>query len=56
MIRAMSIYSEMMNIDRFPGLNELTSFVGLVPEIYSSGEKENVLGLSNNTTDIYATC
>ena len=35
-----------MNINRFQGLDELASFVGLVPAVYSSGEKEKVLGLS----------
>jgi transposase len=46
MITAMTIYSEIMNINRFQGLDELASFVGLVPAVYSSGEKERVLGLS----------
>ena len=46
MITAMTIYSEIMNINRFQGLDELASFVGLVPAVYSSGEKEKVLGLS----------
>ncbi len=47
MITAMTIYSEIMNIERFKGLNELACFVGLVPDVNSSGEKERVLGLSN---------
>ena len=36
-----------MNIDRFKSLDELACFVGLVPAVYGSGEKEKVLGLSN---------
>lgn len=46
-ITSMTIYSELMNIDRFKSLDELACFVGLVPAVYGSGEKEKVLGLSN---------
>jgi transposase len=45
-ITALTIYSEIMNINRFEGLDELASFVGLVPAVYSSGDKEKILGLS----------
>ena len=45
-ITAVTLYTEIMNINRFRRFDEFSSYVGLSPSIYSSGEKERVLGLS----------
>jgi transposase len=44
-ITAVTLYTEIMNISRFSRFDELSSYVGLAPSTYSSGEKERVLGL-----------
>jgi len=46
-ITAITFYTEIMDMRRFKRLDELCSFVGLVPSTYSSGDRERVLGLSN---------
>jgi transposase len=46
-ITAITFYTEIMDMRRFKRLDELCSFVGLVPATYSSGDRERVLGLSN---------
>jgi len=43
---AIILYSELMNMGRFPRFDNLCSFVGLIPDVRSSGEKEITLGLS----------
>ncbi|MDA3859629.1 MAG: IS110 family transposase [Melioribacteraceae bacterium] len=40
------LYSEIIDIKRFGRLDELASYVGFSPAVYSSGEKEITLGLS----------
>ncbi|MBU1682705.1 IS110 family transposase [Patescibacteria group bacterium] len=45
-ITAITLYTELMEINRFPNVEKLASYVGLVPTIRSSGQKENVLGIS----------
>ena len=45
-ITAITLYTEIINIERFNHLDELSCFVGLVPSIFSSGQKENVLGIT----------
>ena len=40
------LYSEIIDIKRFGKLDELATYVGLSPAVYSSGEKEINLGLS----------
>lgn len=40
------LYSEIIDIKRFRRLEQLVAYVGLAPSVYSSGEKEKVLGLS----------
>ena len=40
LITAMTILTELENIDRFGNLDKLCGFVGLVPSTYSSGEKD----------------
>ena len=45
-ITAMSLYTEIIDIKRFKRFDELCSFVGLVPSVYSSGETEFTRGIS----------
>ncbi len=45
-ITAMSLYTEIIDIRRFKKFDELCSFVGLVPSVYSSGETEYTRGIS----------
>ena len=45
-INAITMYTELIDITRFRGIDKLASFVGLVPSVSSSGEKEKTLGLS----------
>jgi transposase len=51
-ITAVSLYTELMDINRFRSFDHLSSYVGLAPSTYSSGEKDLVIGLSQrqNTT------
>lgn len=44
-ITAVTLYAELMDINRFTKLDNLASYVGLSPAVISSGEKENTLGL-----------
>ncbi len=43
---AIILYSEIMDINRFKKFEQLAAYVGLAPVVYSSGEKERVIGLS----------
>jgi len=45
-ITAMSLYTELIDINRFQNFNHLASFVGLVPSIYSSAETEYSRGIT----------
>ena len=45
-ITAMSLYTEIIDIRRFKEFDELCSYVGLVPSVYSSGETEYSRGIS----------
>ena len=42
----MSLYTEIIDINRFPSFEQLSSFVGIVPSLYSSGETEYTRGIS----------
>jgi len=44
-VTAATLYTEIMNINRFRRFDELSSYVGLVPSTHSSGEKERVTGM-----------
>ncbi len=46
-ITAVTFFTEIININRFKRLDELSSYVGLVPAVRSSGERERILGISN---------
>ena len=43
---ATTLYSEVMDIERFSNNEKFASYIGLVPSTMSSGEKKKVLGLS----------
>jgi len=45
-LTAVTFYTEIMDINRFRSFDHLSSYVGLAPSTYSSGEKELVIGLS----------
>jgi len=44
-ITSVTIYSELIDINRFPKLENLASYVGLTPSVSASGDKETNLGL-----------
>jgi transposase len=43
---AINLYTEIMDMNRFKNIEKLASYVGLVPSLYSSGEKEYTRGLT----------
>lgn len=45
-ITAMSLYTEIIDINRFKSFEQLCSYVGLVPSVYSSGDTEYSRGIS----------
>ncbi len=45
-ITAVTIETEIMDISRFSNTDKFASYIGLVPSTRSSGEKDNVLGLT----------
>jgi transposase len=45
-ITAMSLFTEIIDINRFKSFDHLASFVGLVPSLYSSGETQYSRGIS----------
>jgi transposase len=40
-LTAMTLVTELSDIARFPSLDEMSSYVGLIPDTHSSGEKEH---------------
>jgi transposase len=44
---AFAFYTEIIDISRFQKLDHLTAFIGIIPSIRSSDEKEDVLGITN---------
>jgi transposase len=46
-ITAITLYTEILDIGRFSKFDKLCSYVGLIPAVSSSGEKERTLGISN---------
>jgi len=46
-ITAVTIFTEIMDINRFKRLDDFCSFVGIVPATASSGERNKTLGLTN---------
>lgn len=47
LITAFVFYTEIMDIYRFQKLDQLVAFIGLIPSVYSSDEKETILGITN---------
>lgn len=45
-LTAMTLLTELYDIFRFPSLDKLASYVGLVPNIRSSGETEHTMGIT----------
>ncbi len=46
-ITAITLYTEIGTPTRFPGLDQMASFVGLVPSVSASGDKEYIRGISD---------
>jgi transposase len=46
LVTAITLYGELVNMDRFRSLDHLASYVGLVPSVRASGERESTRGLS----------
>jgi len=46
-VTAITFYTEIMDISRFPSLDHFCSYVGLVPSVSSSGERERERGLTS---------
>ena len=44
-ISAATLYTELIDINRFQNFDELASYAGLVPSVRGTGDKESVLGL-----------
>jgi len=47
LITSMKILTEIEDIQRFKGLNELCSYIGIIPSTNSSGEKERISDITN---------
>jgi len=45
-LTAMTLLTELYEIGRFPSLDELSSYTGLIPDTQSSGEKEHTGGIT----------
>jgi transposase len=48
-LTAMILLTELGEITRFPSIDELTSYVGLIPDTEASGEKEHVGGVTQRS-------
>ncbi len=46
-LTAMTLLTELYTINRFPSLDKLASYVGLIPNTDSSGEKDNTTGITD---------
>jgi transposase len=46
-LTAMILMTELIDINRFPSLDELACYFGLVPGEHSSGEKQNITGITH---------
>lgn len=52
LIVAMTILTELGDINRFKSLDELNSYIGMVPNVYASGDSEKVGHLTHRGKDI----
>jgi transposase len=48
-LTAMILLTEICEISRFPSIDELTSYVGLIPDTEASGEKEHIGGITQRS-------
>jgi transposase len=48
-LTAMILLTELGEISRFPSIDELTSYVGLIPDTDASGEKEHIGGITQRS-------
>jgi transposase len=46
-VAAITLYTEIIDLNRFPKLDHLCAYVGLIPSIYGSGDKETEHGLTS---------
>ena len=46
-VTAITLYTELIDIHRFSGLDSFASYVGLIPSLHSSGERESQCGLTH---------
>jgi transposase len=44
---AVTLYSELIDIHRFPDFDHLASYIGLIPAVKASGEKDRTRGMTN---------
>lgn len=51
-LTAMTFLTELCNIDRFQSLDKLASYVGLIPNTDSSGEKDTTTGITDRRNKI----
>jgi transposase len=51
-LTAMTFLTELCNIDRFGSLDQLASYVGLIPNTDSSGEKDTTTGITDRRNKI----
>jgi len=47
LVTAMTLLTELYSVSRFSSLDKLASYVGLIPDTNSSGEKDNTTGITN---------
>jgi len=46
-VTAVTLYSELIDIHRFPDFDHLASYVGLIPSVKASGEQDTTRGMTN---------
>ena len=46
-ITAFTLYTEIIDIARFQKLDQLVAFIGIIPSVHASDDKEKILGLTN---------
>ena len=53
-VTAITFYTEIMDIYRFPNIDHFCSYVGLVPSVHSSGDRQIEKGLTTRRNCLYA--
>jgi transposase len=54
-LTAMTLLTEIYDISRFPSLDKLASYAGLAPEVRSSGETEQTIGITHRRNAVLRT-